>query len=88
MDPRGWDLGQLLAAYEAMLRQNSKDESAWNRTRMALTAEPKEIRDARRDAAKRAAATGAPPPEPVGQLTVDDAEALLARFAASDAQYG
>ena len=88
MDPRTWDLGQLLAAYEATLRQHSKDEAAWNRTRQALTAEPKEVRDARREAAKQAAATGAPAPEPAGQLTVDDAEALLARFAASDSQYG
>jgi hypothetical protein len=88
VDPRTWDLGQLLAAYEATLRQNSKDEAAWNRTRQALTAEPKEVRNARREAAKQAAVSGAPPPEPAGQMTVDDAEALLARFAASDAQYG
>ena len=87
VDPRTWDLGQLLAAYEATLRQHSKDEAAWNRTRQALTAEPKEVRDARRQAAKVAAAAGAPPPEPAGQLTVDDAEAMLARFAASDALY-
>lgn len=88
MDPRTWDLGQLLAAYEATLRQHSKDEAAWNRTLATLTAEPKEVREERREAARAAAASGAPPPEAPNRLSVDDAEALLARFAASDAQYG
>ena len=88
MDPRRWDLGQLLAAFEATLRQHSKDEAAWNRTLAALTAEPKEVRDARLAEAKAAAAAGAPPPEAPGRMTLDDAEAMLARFAASDAQYG
>ncbi len=45
-----------------------------------LTAEPKEVRDERR----RAAAAGAPRTG----MTVESAEALMARFAASDAMYG
>ena len=88
MDPRSWDLGQLLAAYEATLRQHAKDEAAWNRTLAALTAEPKEVREERRAATRAAVAAGAPPPEAPGRLTVDDAEAMLARFTASEAQYG
>lgn len=87
MDPRTWDLGQLLAAFEATLRQHSKDEAAWNRTLAALTVEPKEVRAQRLAAVKAAVTSGAPPPEAPGRLSVGDAEALLARFAASDAQY-
>lgn len=88
VDPRGWDLGQLLAAFEATLRQHSKDEAAWNRTLTSLTAEPKEVREERLAAARDAAVAGKPPPEAPGRMTVDDAEALLARFTASEAQYG
>ncbi|AKA61743.1 hypothetical protein AVT62_gp05 [Streptomyces phage TP1604] len=88
IDPRTWDTGQMLAAFEATLRQNSKDEAAWNRTLAALTAEPPEVRAERREAVRAAAAAGVPLPESPGRMSVDDAEALLARFAASDAQYG
>ncbi|ATN93745.1 hypothetical protein SEA_ABT2GRADUATEX2_5 [Streptomyces phage Abt2graduatex2] len=88
VDPRMWDTGQMLAAYEATLRQHSKDEAAWNRTLAGLTAVPKEVREEQRAMARAAAATGGPPPEPAGRMTVDDAEAMLARFAASEAQYG
>lgn len=88
VDPRRWDLGQLLAAYEATLRQNSKDEAAWNRTLATLTAEPKEVREQRLAETRAAVAAGEPVPEAPGRMSVDDAEALLARFAASDAQYG
>uniref|UniRef100_A0AAU7GYJ3 Uncharacterized protein n=1 Tax=Streptomyces phage Geonosis TaxID=3158856 RepID=A0AAU7GYJ3_9CAUD len=88
MDPRTWDLGQLLAAYEATLRQHSKDEAAWNRTLAALTAEPKEVRAERLAETRAAVAAGTAPPEAPGRMTLDDAEAMLARFAASEAQYG
>lgn len=83
IDPRLWDLSQLLAAFEATLRQHSKDESAWKQTYAALTAEPKEVRDARRQAAAAGQVV-----QPSSRMTVTDAEAMLARFAASDAQYG
>jgi len=50
----------------------------------ALTAEPAELRKERL-AAEQA---GTRPRETSGRMTVDDAEALLARFAASDAAFG
>lgn len=81
MDPRGWDLNRLLAAFEAQLRQGAKDEAEWRRTQGLLTAEPKEVRDERRAAAR----AGAPPA--AGRTTVDDAEAMIARFALADAMY-
>lgn len=82
VDPRGWDLHRLLAAFEAAVRQNSKDEAAWNRTYAALTAEPREVREERR----KAAADGRTP-SAAGRMSVDAAEAMLARFAAADAMY-
>lgn len=88
MDPRTWDLGQLLAAFEATLRQHSKDEAAWNRTLAGLTAEPKEVREERLAEARSAAVAGTQAPEAPNRMTLDDAEAMLARFAASEAQYG
>ncbi|AMD42746.1 hypothetical protein SEA_XKCD426_5 [Streptomyces phage Xkcd426] len=84
MDPRRWDSNQLFAAFESDLRQHSKDESAWRRTQQELMAEPKEVREER----KRVAASGQRPADQPGRMTVDDAEALLARFAASDAAFG
>lgn len=82
MDPRTWDLNQLLAAFEATMRQSAKDEASWRRTQQSMMAEPKHVRDER----KRAAATGQASNR-MG-MSVTDAEALLASFAASDAQYG
>lgn len=82
-DPRRWDLNQLLAAFEVHLRQNSKDDAAWRRTHAVLTAEPKEVRDERR----RAATAGRKAPQQRQGMSVDDAESLLARFAASEAQF-
>lgn len=73
----------LLAAFEASLRQSAKDESAWQRMYAELAAEPREER-----AARRAAVTRAPASPGSGRMGVSDAEAMLARFAASDAQYG
>jgi hypothetical protein len=83
VDPRGWDLNQLLAAFEATLRRNAKDDAEWRRVSAQLTAEPKEAREKRRQqaASGRAAPAG-------GSLTEDAAQALMARFAAADAMYG
>ena len=83
MDPRKWDLEQMLAAFETTMRQNSKDDAAWRRTHAGLTAEPKEVREARR----RDAAAGRPA-QSAARRSVADAEAMLAQFAASDARYG
>jgi hypothetical protein len=88
VDPRRWDLGQLLAAFEAAVKQSSKDEATWNRTYQVLTAEPKQVRDERLKAVREAALTGAERPEAPSRMSVQDAEAMLARFAASDAQFG
>jgi hypothetical protein len=73
----------MLAAFETSIRKSSKDDADWRRKRGELYAEPKEIREARR----RAAASGTQEQAPE-RMSVDDAEALLARFAASDALYG
>lgn len=86
MDPRGWDLNRLLAAFEATLRKAAKDEADWRRTQAALEAEPREVREARRREVREAAAEGRRVES--GRMSVDDAEAMLARFAASEAQYG
>lgn len=85
MDPRRFDLTQLLAAYEFTLKQGCKDEAAWNRLRGQIYAEPREVREQRRAAAQRGEQ---PPSGAAGGLSVDAAEAMLAQFAASDAQYG
>lgn len=69
----------MLAAFEATMRRNAKDEAEWKRTYAMLSAEPPEHRKKR-----RAAGAG---PSPSG-MTVADAEAMMARFAAADALYG
>ena len=84
LDPRRWDLLQLLAAFEASIRQNSKDEASWNRLRNELYAEPKEVRAERR----AAAAAGRQPAARTGGLSVADAEAMLAAMEAEDASFG
>lgn len=80
LDPRRWDLGQLLAALEADMRQNAKDEAAWRRTHAELTAVPKEVRAAER----RNAAAGR---SSAGGMTEAEANALIASFTASEAQF-
>ena len=82
IDPRSWDLNQLLAAFEAQLRESAKDEAAWQRTNAQLRAEPKWSRDRRR---AEAAASGT---RQSGGMSEGEAEALVARFTMSDAQYG
>lgn len=85
IDPRAWDLHQMLAAYESTLQQGAKDEAAWNRTRSQLYAEPPEVRQERADASL--AGRPAPSAPRVG-MTLGSVEALLASAAARDAQYG
>lgn len=73
----------MLAAFEAQLRRSAKDESEAKRTMAALAAEPSEIRRQRREAARTGAQAA-----PGGRMTVDAAEAMMARFAAAEALYG
>lgn len=73
----------MFAAFEAALKQAAKDESDWNKTSAALYAEPPEV--------KRERLRQADKPQLVptrGRMSVGDAEAMLARFAASDDRYG
>lgn len=79
-DPRTWDLRRLLAAFESSVRQNAKDDAAWQRTFTELTAEPKEVKQERLRQGVRAG-------PPKAGMSVDAAESLLARFAASEALY-
>lgn len=73
----------MLAAFETAWRQSSKDEAAWRRTYAQLTAEPKYVRDQRR----REAAAGRQSAPATGRMSMADAEALMASFAASEAMY-
>ena len=84
LDPRRWDLLQLLAAFEASIRQNSKDEASWNRLRSEIYAEPKEVRAER----MAAAAAGRQQEARTGALTLEGAEAMLAAMVAEDASFG
>lgn len=86
MDPRRWDLHQLLAAYEAALKQGAKDEAAWRRVHGQLYAEPKEVKQERVATARATAAEQ--PTAARGAMTLDSVEALLAGASARDAQYG
>jgi hypothetical protein len=91
VDPRRWDLNQLLAAYLVTLKQGCKDEAAWHRLEQQLTAEPMEVRKARLEAqmkARQQALKDRLARPQAGAITLDDAEAMLARMAAQDAQYG
>lgn len=76
----------MLAAFEATMRRGAKDESEWRRTQSQLTAEPKEVRDRRREESRQAALSGRPAPSR-GGMSATAAEALVAQFAASDAAY-
>lgn len=73
----------MLAAFEASVRRSCKDEAEWRRRHGEIYAEPREVRDARR----AAALSGSRAAEPQ-RMSVDAAEAMLARFAASDSMYG
>ncbi|MGH6979059.1 MAG: hypothetical protein ACRED4_07190 [Brevundimonas sp.] len=73
----------MFAAFEAALKQASKDENEWKKTEAGLYAEPPEVKRKRR---AEAAATPSLP-ERGGRMSVGDAEAMLARFATSDAQF-
>lgn len=74
----------MLAAFEATLKRGAKDEAAAQRTMAALSAEPMEVRKQRRTAERAGTRT----PGTGGRMTVDDAEAMMARFAAADAAFG
>ena len=87
VDPRGWDLNRLLAAYEAALRRGAKDEAEWRRTQAQLTAEPKEVREQRLKEARQRPSGGRTAPVRSG-MSVSDARALLSAFSADDARYG
>lgn len=84
MDPRTWDLHQLLAAYEVTLRQGAKDDASWQRVHAQIHAEPREVRSERvaggREAARQAT--------PSGGMSMSQAQALLAGMAAEDSMYG
>lgn len=84
IDPRGWDLNRMLAAFEATVRRSAKDDGDAKRTLAALAAEPLEVRRQRKEAER----AGILAPGTGGRMTVDDAEAMLARFAAADAAFG
>lgn len=85
-DPRQWDLNRVLAAFEVSLRRGAKDEKDWQRLQSQLTAEPPEVRARRREETRKAALSGRTTPGR-GIMSVDAAEALMARFAAADAAY-
>ena len=74
----------MLAAFEATLQRNAKDETELKRTMAALSTEPIEVRKERQAAAR----AGKVVQDAGGRMTVDDAKAMLARFAASDAAFG
>lgn len=82
IDPRTWDTHQLFAAFEAALKQASKDDAEWRKTEAGLYAEPPELK---RDRLNRRADPGLEPRR--GRMSVGDAEAMLARFATSESQY-
>jgi hypothetical protein len=89
VDPRTWDLNQMLAAFEVSLQRSAKDESEWRRTHGQIYAEPATVREERRAAARQAARDGAAGRATGGSgMSAGDATALLARFAASDAAFG
>lgn len=87
MDPRRWDLQQLVSAYEVTLQQGAKDEAAWRKMHTQLYAEPAEVKKERVAARQAEAAAGRTAPAR-GAMTLDSVEALLAGVAARDAQYG
>lgn len=84
VDPRRFDLNQLLAAFEATLKQGAKDEAEWVRTRSKLYAEPREVKKERLAEAK--AGRGAAPAR--NAMSLEGVEALLAGVAARDARLG
>lgn len=81
VDPRAWDLNTMLSAFEVTLKKSAKDDATWRRTHAEIYAEPREVQIERR----RQVASGQ---APAGGMRMDEAEAMLARFAASDAMFG
>jgi hypothetical protein len=94
VDPRTWDLQQLLAAWEVQLQRGAKDEADWRNIRMQLYAPPRPVQRAQRPVQRPAAtapATGATAPaqrQRTGPgIAASEADALLARFALADAMF-
>lgn len=84
VDPTGWTLNRLLAAFEAQIRRSAKDEDAARRTLAEFAAEPRELRRQRLAEARQ----GRTSVVTAGRMSEDDAEALVARLAAADAAFG
>lgn len=82
IDIRRWDLHTLLAAFEAQLRLNAKDEQAWQRTRRELYEVPRHLRTK-----PRAGVRGDRRNRPAGGLALGSAQALIAAAAASETMY-
>lgn len=74
----------MLAAFETHLRKNAKDDSDWRRMEAQLMAVPKEVRDRQRREAQAGRTSG----PARGGMSMGDAQVLMARFAASEKQYG
>lgn len=83
MRPYGWTVNEMLSAFETSIRRACKDETDWRRRHSEIHAEPVEVRRQRAAAAR----AGRPVPQQ-GGMSVSDAEAMVARFAASDAMFG
>lgn len=94
MDPRTWDLKQLLAAWEVQLQRSVKDASEWERLRQQLYAPLEGLRKPRGGRVRVPGDGAAAPPSspttgrPGGRgLAAGDVEAMLARMAIADASY-
>jgi hypothetical protein len=83
IDPRRWDLRQLLAAYEATVQQSCETEQEWQRFRHEVYRDPRSRGGARRPAAVEAARSAR-----AGGVTASQLAALMAQVEAEDAKYG
>lgn len=86
VDPRRWDLVQLLAAWEVQLQRSCKDESEWRSMRARLYAPQTADQPSRGARGRSAAPRAAQRPRGVG-MDAAAAEALIARMNLADAQY-
>lgn len=82
IDIRRWDLHTLLAAFEAQLRMNAKDEQAWQKIRRELYEVPKHLRAGPRSGPQRGQRQLG-----TGGLALGSAQALIASAAASETMY-
>ena len=86
VDPRTWDLRQLLSAFEAAMQRSAEDEASWKRTRAAFYQEPPAVRQARQEALRKVP-DGPAQPSRVA-MSGGDLSALLAAVAQEDAALG